>query len=137
MNQKLTYRYRVRLTDTDAAGVVYFANLLSICHIAYEETLITRGINLQEWVKEGTIAIPILHGEIDCLRPIYWGDLVLVTLTPQFSSETELVITYELVTETNREKVLAKGQTKHVCINPQTRQRFPFPNQFREALLES
>ncbi|MFP4253734.1 MAG: acyl-CoA thioesterase [Halothece sp.] len=133
---KFTYSYRVRLADTDAAGVVYFASLMSICHIAYEETLITRGINLQQWVKEGTIAIPILHGEIDCLRPIYWGDLVLITLTPQFLSETELVISYELITEADTEKILAKGQTKHVCINPQTRQRFPFPNQFREALLE-
>lgn len=133
---KLNYRYRVRLADTDAAGVVYFASLMSICHIAYEETLITRGINLQQWVKEGTIAIPILHGEIDCLRPIYWGDLVLITLTPHFLSETELVIAYELSAEAEIKKILAKGQTKHVCINPQTRQRFPFPEQFREALLE-
>lgn len=132
----MNYRYRVRLADTDAAGVVYFASLMSICHIAYEETLITRGINLQQWVKQGTIAIPILHGEIDCLRPIYWGDLLLITLTPHFLSETELVITYELSAEAEIEKILAKGQTKHVCINPQTRQRFPFPEQFREALLE-
>lgn len=132
----LNYRYRVRLADTDAAGVVYFASLMNICHIAYEETLVTRGIHLQQWVKEGTIAIPILHGEIDCLRPIYWGDLVLIALTPQFLSETELVITYELTAEAEIEKVLAKGETKHVCINPQTRQRFPFPKQFREALLE-
>lgn len=128
--------YRVRLADTDAAGVVYFAHLLHICHTAYEEVLITRNVNLQEYLKQGTIALPIIHGEIDCLRPIYWGDLVLITLTPQFLSETELVITYELTAEAEIEKVLAKGETKHVCINPQTRQRFPFPNQFREALLE-
>ena len=30
------YYYTVRFQDTDAAGVVYFANVLRICHEAYE-----------------------------------------------------------------------------------------------------
>jgi 1,4-dihydroxy-2-naphthoyl-CoA hydrolase len=137
MNQQgLTSYYRVRLTDTDAAGVVYFASLMSICHIAYEEILINRGINLQNFVKEGTIAIPIIHGEIDCLHPIHWGDLILITLTPHFLSDTELVMTYQLTAQENSGQLLAKGKTRHVCIHPQTRQRLSFPYHFQEALLE-
>lgn len=127
--------YRVRLADTDAAGVVYFANLLQMCHAAYEQALLNCGINLQAWVKEGTIAIPIIHGAIDCLRPIFWGDLVLIELTPQFLGETELVITYHLTAETNPDTILAKGKTQHVCINPQTRKRCPFPEEIRDSLM--
>ncbi|MDR9405487.1 MAG: thioesterase family protein [Halothece sp. Uz-M2-17] len=129
--------YRVRLADTDAAGVVYFAHLLQICHTAYEEVLITQGINLQNYLKQGTIALPIIHGEIDCLRPIYWGDLILITLTPQFPLETEFLIEYDLTAEDGSEKVLARGQTRHVCIDAQTRQRLPLPREIREALSAS
>jgi len=126
--------YRVRLADTDAAGVIYFAHLLHICHTAYEEVLITRGINLQDYLKEGTIALPIIHGAIDCLRPIFWGDLILIRLTPQFLSETELLIEYQLTGEGSTGRSLGRGQTRHVCINPETRQRFPFPPEIRQVL---
>jgi hypothetical protein len=34
-----SYVRTVRLADTDAAGVVYFARTLSICHEAYEAAL--------------------------------------------------------------------------------------------------
>ncbi len=126
--------YRVRLADTDAAGVVYFAHLLQMCHTAYEEVLINQGINLQEYLTRGTIALPIIHGEIDCLRPIYWGDQVLITLTPQFLSETELLIGYDLTADADFKKVLARGKTQHVCINPSTRKRLPFPPEIQKSL---
>ncbi|AFZ42424.1 thioesterase superfamily protein [Halothece sp. PCC 7418] len=134
MKQDFSVPYRVRLADTDAAGVVYFAHLLQMCHTAYEEVLIQGGINLQDYLKQGTIALPIIHGEIDCLRPIGWGDLILITLTPQFLSETELLIEYQLTAESNSEQILARAQTRHVCITPQTRKRSPFPAEIRECL---
>jgi len=131
----ITIPYRVRLADTDAAGVVYFAHLLRMCHTAYEEALIQCGVNLHEYLQAGTIAIPIVHGEIDCLHPVLWGDLVLIALTPQFLSETHLSINYELTPEDDRAKLLAKGETQHVSINSQTRHRVPFPSEMRENLL--
>jgi len=33
-----TYSRTVHFADTDAAGVVFFANFLAICHEAYEES---------------------------------------------------------------------------------------------------
>ena len=131
----ITIPYRVRLADTDAAGVVYFAHLLHICHIAYEEALLQCGINLHNYLQGGTIAIPIVHGEIDCFHPVTWGDLVLIALTPQLLSETHLKIDYELTAETDRAKLLARGQTQHISIDPQTRQRVPLPHEIREKLI--
>ena len=34
-----SYSRSVRFADTDAAGVVFFANYLALCHEAYEEAL--------------------------------------------------------------------------------------------------
>lgn len=135
MKDKFSIPYRVRLADTDAAGVVYFAHLLAMCHTAYEEVLVNLGIDLPKWVRQGTIAIPIIHGEIDCLRPIFWGDLVIITLTPQLVSDNEFVIAYQFTSETEPDRILAKGKTQHVCINPQTRQRQPLPQEMTTGLI--
>lgn len=45
-----TYNRTVRFQDTDAAGVVYFANVLGICHEAYEESLEASSINLKDFL---------------------------------------------------------------------------------------
>lgn len=135
MNDQFSISYRVRLADTDAAGVVYFAHLLRLCHTAYEEVLIQLGISLPKLVRQGTIAIPIIHGEIDCFHPIFWGDLVVITLTPQLLSDNEFIMTYQLIPETEPEQILAQGKTQHVCINPQTRQRIPLPQEIARGLM--
>ncbi|MHC5822651.1 MAG: acyl-CoA thioesterase, partial [Nostoc sp.] len=44
-----TYNRTVRFQDTDAAGVVYFASVLSICHEAYEESLEASSINIKDF----------------------------------------------------------------------------------------
>ena len=41
------YRRIVHFQDTDAAGVVYFVNVLAICHEAYEASLAAFDINLK------------------------------------------------------------------------------------------
>ena len=38
------YHRTIRFADTDAAGVVFFPNYLTICHEAYEESLAAAGI---------------------------------------------------------------------------------------------
>ncbi len=126
------FPYRVRLADTDAAGVVYFANLLQIAHTAYEQALIEGGINLQQWFTQTNIALPITHGEIDCWHPIFWGDLLFINLIGEILSETKFEITYHFTGENASETVLAKGITQHICINRQTRQR----NQLPQVILE-
>ncbi len=43
----MTYYRTIHFSDTDAAGVVYFSTLLSICHEAYENSLQVAGIELK------------------------------------------------------------------------------------------
>jgi 1,4-dihydroxy-2-naphthoyl-CoA hydrolase len=53
-----TYNRTVRFQDTDAAGVVYFANVLSMCHEAYEASLAASGINLKSFFNNPTVLFP-------------------------------------------------------------------------------
>ena len=121
------YQRRIYLGDTDAAGVVYFAKGLEICHEAYEESLAKAGINLNQMIREGKTALPIVRAEINFLRPLFCGDLIRVNLTTSLVSNSEFAIAYQISPVDNSEQILIKADTRHVCVNPRIRQRMDLP----------
>jgi 1,4-dihydroxy-2-naphthoyl-CoA hydrolase len=129
-----TYRRTVRFQDTDAAGVVYFANVLAICHEAYEMSLATAEINLKLFFKGVDFAVPIAHASVDFLKPMYCGDLLEIHLTPTPLEQSEFEIHYQLFLENQLEKPAAKALTRHVCIATATRKRTDYPPQLKEWL---
>lgn len=123
-----THNRTVRFQDTDAAGVVYFANVLSMCHEAYEASLAASGINLQTFFNNPTFAIPIIHASVDFRRPMYCGDYLLIHLTPQQLDDNKFEITYQIVAASSSEQQLAKAITRHICIAPLTKTRIVLPD---------
>ncbi len=125
MNQPFIYDRTIHFRDTDAAGVVYFANGLSICHEAYEASLAASGIELQSFFRGGAIAVPITQASIDFFKPMFCGDRIVVSLVKTLLSPESFQIEYQLFfdIESVEKKAIASALTKHVCINPSTRKR--------------
>jgi 1,4-dihydroxy-2-naphthoyl-CoA hydrolase len=125
MNQPFIYDRKIHFRDTDAAGVVYFANGLSICHEAYEASLAVSGIELKSFFRGGAIAVPITHASIDFFKPMFCGDRIVVSLVKTLLSPDSFQIEYQLFfdQESDEKKAIASALTKHVCINPTTRKR--------------
>jgi 1,4-dihydroxy-2-naphthoyl-CoA hydrolase len=124
-----SYDYTVQFRDTDAAGVVYFASILSICHIAYEASLVESGIDLKSFVSNPEFAVPIAHVSADFFRPLYCGDRVKIELTPWQIDNYKFEIRYQILAadEVDRSQLCAAATTKHVVINPQLRKRQELP----------
>ena len=127
MHKSFIYQRTINFRDTDAAGVVYFANGLSLCHEAYEASLAASGINLQSFFKGETIAVPITHASIDFFKPMFCGDRIAIALTPELLNSTDFQINYQLFF-VERDKAIgnltiAKAITKHTCIDVATRKR--------------
>jgi 1,4-dihydroxy-2-naphthoyl-CoA hydrolase len=121
------YQRTIRFQDTDAAGVVYFANTLAMCHEAYEASLIAAGIEVRQFFKAGAIAVPIVHAEADYLRPAFCGDRHEIRLTPMLQSDHAFEIQYVIYATDHPERLISKALTRHLCINPTNRQRQPLP----------
>ncbi len=159
----MIYHRTIRFADTDAAGVVYFATLLSICHEAYEDAIARTSIDLASFFsgnfrdkpgnKSGNtttentsksaapIAIPIAHAEIDFRHPLHCGDEIAIAidwqphLPPDPNRDTtrepsEFTIAYTVYLA---DRTAARAQTRHVCIDRQTRQRRPIPAALRRC----
>lgn len=123
-----TYERVIHFPDTDAAGVVFFANYLSICHEAYEEALSDAGIVLRTFFAEQAVVVPVSKSSADYLRPLYCGDKVRVTVKPSLLTENSYAIDYEMVRlGSTAAKLAATVHTAHVCIDTKTRERMPLP----------
>lgn len=117
-----TYTRTIRFGDTDAAGVVYFANVLAMCHEAYEESLVTSGINLKLFFNHPEIAIPIVSASVDFFRPLFCGDRIKIYLSCKRLTEEKFEVAYQIVVAAS-EQLVAKALTSHVCIDPVSRSK--------------
>ncbi|WP_017324627.1 thioesterase family protein [Synechococcus sp. PCC 7336] len=132
---RFEYCRTIRFGDTDAAGVVYFAAVLSICHEAYEASLATTGIELRQYFSRGGIAVPIVHAEANYFQPMYCGEVYRVQLRPQSLSESSFAIAYELYPEGDWERVTVRAETRHMAIDPNNRSRVPLPDSIQAWLM--
>lgn len=125
------YEYTIQFRDTDAAGVVYFANIISICHIAYEASLIESGVDLKSFVNNSDFAVPLTHVSADFFKPLCCGDRVTIELTPQAIDRYRFEIKYQIFSQespaTDRSLVIASAISKHIVIDPTTRKRKDLP----------
>jgi 1,4-dihydroxy-2-naphthoyl-CoA hydrolase len=119
------YYYTVRFQDTDAAGVVYFANILRICHEAYEVSLAASSIDLKSFFTNQSVAFPIVHANVDFLRSLYCGDNLMISLLAEKIGLDKFEITYEIIVD---EVIVAKAITRHVCIDVSSRNKQELPD---------
>lgn len=122
----MPYKRLVRFADTDAAGVVFFANVLTICHEAYEYALQSYGFDLTQFFSTTTILIvPIVQASVDFYRPIFCGDRLIVTIQPQLIDHCQFEIVYSLTNQVA--KTVSTARTQHICLNSGDRTKVPIP----------
>jgi 1,4-dihydroxy-2-naphthoyl-CoA hydrolase len=127
MGTGFTVSHTVRFHETDAAGVVYFANGLTICHGAYEASLAAVGINLAQFFSPQDLAYPIVQATIDFRYPMACGDILRIWLQPQRLDQTSFEVQYRIFSEQTTDHSLAEALTRHVCIDPHRRNRHSLP----------
>ncbi len=126
MPHPFIYHRIVRFQETDGAGVVFFANVLSLCHEAYEAALMAGGIDLKGFFNHPEMAVPIVHATVDFRQPLRVGDELAIHLAPQILKESEFEISYQILTAAT-DRILCTALTRHVCIDPLNRTRKALP----------
>ncbi|HZZ19789.1 MAG TPA: thioesterase family protein [Opitutaceae bacterium] len=126
------YPRTVHFSDTDAAGVVFFANYLAICHEAYEESLPPAGIELKSFFADNGVVVPIAKSEAEYLRPLACGDKLSVSVLPKALSDNSYEIRYEITRLGSPAKCAARIRTEHVCIDSATRARTVLPRKLAD-----
>ncbi len=105
---------RVYYEDTDAAGVVYYANYLRFLERARSEWLSTRGFEVATLERGHGIAFVVRRVEIDYLRPARLGDRLDVTFAIAEGRRSRLVVHQQI---RRGDETLIDAQVTVVCLD--------------------
>jgi len=115
--------------DTDAGGVVYYADYLKMLEEARTELCLHRGCDVSDWFKKG-IAFVVVHCAIDYLRPAQYADTVKVTAAVEKVGNSSIHFVQEI---TKDQTVLVKARVVWTCVNRDFATR-PVPEEIRQRL---
>ena len=99
--------------DTDAGGVVYYANYLEHLEEARFEFCLSKGVSMVESAKEGVI-FPVVHFEIDYKSPARYGDVIRIFTEIEKIGFSSIHFLQEIK---RGELTLIKAKTVWACVN--------------------
>ena len=114
MTSPYTHSVRVYWEDTDAGGVVYYANYLKFMERARTEWLRSLGFDQQALREAHGVVFVVRRVEIDYLAPARLDDLLVVTTRRTEMTHTCLTVAQEIVAD----HPLTRARVEVVCIDP-------------------
>ena len=105
-----------RYSETDAMGIVYYANYLVYFEVARTTALAELGHPYWEMEKQGWL-IPVLSAHCDYHRPARYGDTLKLRTRRARLGRARIRFDYELRRE-NEEALLVTGFTEHAFMSP-------------------
>ncbi|MBI4559847.1 MAG: acyl-CoA thioesterase [Candidatus Hydrogenedentes bacterium] len=119
------YKTTIRLRDTDAAGVMYFARQFELVHEAYEAFMAGLGFGLGRILRDETWFLAIVHAESDYLAPLRVGDQIRISLGIERLGKSSYTIRYELSKDGKRS--VGTARTVHVAVSRKMRRKLSLP----------
>ncbi len=126
-----TYSTTIRLHDTDAAGVIYFASQFRLAHEAYETFMREAGSPLASLLKKGTVALPIVHAEANYSAPLRLGDELTIKLRLQRLGKTSFTLVSRF---SANGKTTGYVTTTHVAISKSTGHKVQLPASLKKII---
>ena len=127
-----TYQAKIKLHDTDAAGILFFSHQFEIVHDAYEALLEHIGFGFAELIRHKEFFLPIVHAESDYKMPLFVGDLIEIQVIVEKVGETSFTFAYKLLN--TQQQLVGTARTVHVTIDKKTRQKIPLPPDMRAKI---
>jgi len=122
---------RIYYEDTDAGGVVYYANYLRYLEQGRTEFLRARGLSVSTLHEQGYL-IPVMRLEIDYLVPAVLDDLIRVETTVQEITSATCILGQQVVRIIDGE-VLVDAKVTLACLGPGKKAR-RLPRELLQAL---
>jgi acyl-CoA thioester hydrolase len=122
---------RVYYEDTDAGGVVFYANHLKFFERARTEMLRAMGYEQDELIANEGIIFVVRSVQVDYLSPARFNEQLQVSAKVSLAKKTSL--TFEQII-TRDDEVLCKGNIRIACLDAQTMRPKAIPETLFSAL---
>ena len=106
------HKVKIYYEDTDAGGVVYYANYLRYMERARTEFLSERRIDISEYHNKGYL-FAVVHIDVQYKKPAVLGDIIDVTTELREVTHVTITLTHRIFREGN---LLVEASVKLACI---------------------
>lgn len=128
-----TYKTSVRMHQTDAAGVIFFAELFTLAHDCYE-TFLSQEVTIKEIVNDKPFIIPIVHASADYKQPLGLSENITINMTCVNCGTSSFTLNCQILKENG--SVAAEVKTVHAIVNKESRTAAQIPFEINDLLLE-
>jgi acyl-CoA thioester hydrolase len=108
---------RVYWEDTDAGGIVYYANYLKFMERARTEWLRAMGVEQMRLKEEHGLIFVVVDLQAHYRKPARYGDLLQVTCAVHETSRASLTFQQEIYRERLDGEVLLQGRVRVACLD--------------------
>jgi acyl-CoA thioester hydrolase len=122
---------RVYYEDTDAGGVVYYANYLRFFERARTEWLRAIGYEHMQLMTDSAIVFAVRHVEIDYLKPARLDDALVAEAVVANVGKASFVFRQRLL---RGDEVLSTATVKVVCLSNDTFRPVAIPAAVRDRI---
>lgn len=135
MAEPFTWPLRVYWEDTDAGGIVYYANYLKFMERARTELLRSFGIHQSRLVQELGIIFAIVSVTVDYKLPARLDDLLVVTC--QVATEGHATFSFEqnIWRERVGGELLTTGGTRVACLDHESLRPRRLPDELVQGIM--
>jgi len=127
-----TTHVRVRYADTDAMGVVYYANYLAYFEVGRVEYLRQARADYRAIEESGYVAA-VTRAECRYLAPARFDDLLTICTRAAKLGRASMTFEYQIRRDSDAIFV-AEGFTEHACVDRQTLRPVRLPVTVRQAI---
>ena len=133
---RFRHTLRVYWEDTDAGGVVFYANYLKFFERARTEWLRALGCGQQHLLSEKGVMFVVSETQVRYLQPARLDDLIDVTVAVQETGRASMVLAQQAIRSTTARDgaLLAQGSIRIGCVEQGTFKPRRIPNDILQAL---
>jgi len=116
------HKVKIYYEDTDAGGVVYYANYLRYLERARTELLLERGIDVAGYHKKGYL-FAVVNVDVQYKKPALLGDIIDVTTEVREVTNVTITLSNRIFRE---DELLVEATVRLACIKKDGKpQRLP------------
>lgn len=117
MSSNFSWPVRVYWEDTDAGGIVYYANYLKFMERARTEWLRAVGLEQGPLQQEHGLMFVVVNAETHFQRPARYGDLLQVSCEVEKSTKASLTFKQDVVRDGAERELLVTGRVRVACLD--------------------
>jgi 1,4-dihydroxy-2-naphthoyl-CoA hydrolase len=105
---------KIRFSDCDPAGILFFAKTMEFCHSAYEDLINSFNLDFDYWNNE-SFAVPIKQVDANFLLAIKYNEEILIELKILEIRNSSFSIGYLI--KNSKGEICLEAKTIHVFVN--------------------